>query len=137
MSIWWPYVPGGGWGACGDGLPPSTAFGRRNPEQVFAKPFGFLNDAPEATTHRVISGFARTNVGRVQVVYLDSDGSRHDAQVQLAQVTASTLEKFRPSDPFGYWVAFVPRSAGHRPLEVTAYAENGDRLGAPFTLGRP
>jgi hypothetical protein len=137
MSIWWPYVADAGWGLCGDGLPPSTAFGRRNPEAVFAKPFGFLNDAAEATTHRVISGFARTSVGRVRVVYLDADGRRHEASVQLAQVSAPKLERFRASEPFGFWVAFIPRSAGHRPIEVTAYAEGGERLGEPFTLARP
>jgi hypothetical protein len=138
MSIWWPYAAGESWGACGgDGLPPSTAFGRRNPEEVFAKPFGFLNEAAQATTYRVISGFARTNVDRVRVVYLDRDGGRHEASVQLTQLTARKLEPVEDSEPFGFWVAFVPRSAGHHPIEVTAYAAGGERLGAPFTLHRP
>jgi hypothetical protein len=138
LSIWWPYARAAGWGFCGgDSLPPSTAFGRRNPEAVFAKPFGFLNDAPEATATRVISGFARTNVARVRVVYLDRDGGRHEAPVQLEQVGAAKLERFPGSNPFGFWVAFVPRSAGHRPIEVTAYADDGKRLGEPFTLARP
>ncbi len=138
MSIWWPYVPNGGWGFCGgDALPPSTAFGRRNPEAVFAKPFGFLNDAAEATTYRLISGFARTNVDSVRVVHLDRDGGRHEAPVRLTHVTAEELERFGGGEPFGFWVAFVPRSAGHRPIEVTAYAAGGERLGAPFTLARP
>jgi hypothetical protein len=137
MSIWWPYGLGHGMGACGKELPPSTAYGRRNPEQVFAKPYGFLNEAPEATTSRFVSGFARTNVARVRVAYRDRDGARHDAPVHLVQVTASMLRKIESSEPFGYWIAFVPRSAGHRPIEVTAYAANGDRLGAPFTLQRP
>ena len=70
VGIFWPYVPAAGSGAYGGGgLPPSTAFGRRHPERVFAKPFGFLNDVSEATTHRVISGFARTAVERVEVLY--------------------------------------------------------------------
>lgn len=137
VSVWWPYVANAGWGHCGDGLPPSTAFGRRNPEAVFAKPFGFLNDAADATTHRLISGFARTSVGGVRVVYLDGDGGRHEAPVQLTQVTAQKLERFGESEPFGFWAAFVPRSAGHRAIEVTAYAEGGERLGDPFTLARP
>jgi hypothetical protein len=138
ISISWPYANGEGWGFCGgDKLPPSTAFGRRNPEAVFAKPYGFLNDAAAATTHRVISGFARPNVDTVRVVYLDRDGSRHEAPVQLTQVGAEKLERVPGSSPFGFWVAFVPRSAGHRPLEVTAFADNGERLGEPFTLARP
>jgi hypothetical protein len=138
ISISWPYVAGEGWGACGgDALPPFTAFGRRNPEEVFAKPFGFLNDAPKATKHRVISGFARSNVARVQVVYLDGDGDRHEAPVRLAQMSAPELERLEGTEPFGFWVAFIPRSAGHRPIEVTAHAAGGERLGAPFTLGRP
>jgi hypothetical protein len=137
MSIWWPYVANTRWGHCGDGLPPSTAFGRRNPEAVFAKPFGFLSDAAEATTHRLISGFARVNVGSVRVVYLDGDRGRREAAVHLTRVTAEKLERFGESEPFGFWVAFIPRSAGHRPIEVTAYAQGGGRLGAPFTLDRP
>ena len=138
MNVWWPYVRGESWGACGgDGLPPSTAFGRRNPDEVFAKPFGFLNDAAAATAHRLISGFARTNVDQVRVVYLDRDGGRHEAPVRVAQMTAQKLEPLEDSEPFGFWVAFVPRSAGHRPIEVTAYAAGGERLGAPFTLQRP
>jgi hypothetical protein len=138
IGVWWPYAPSVGWGMYGDGrLPPSTAFGRRHPEQVFAKPYGFLNDASEATTHRVLGGFARTNVERVEVRYRNGDGASHQAPVKLARATASVLKKFKRSEPFGYWLAFVPRSAGHRPIEVTAYAENGDRLGAPFTLQRP
>jgi len=138
IGIFWPYVPFAGWGASGGaGLPPSTAFGRRNPEQVFAKPYGFLNDASEATTHRVLSGFARTNVQRVEVLYQDADGGQHQAPVKLTQVTASMLREFKGSHPFGYWVAFVPRSAGHRPIDVIAYGESGERLAEPFTLQDP
>jgi hypothetical protein len=138
LTIWWPYVRGDSWGACGgDGLPPSTAFGRRNPEEVFAKPFGFLTDSPSATTSRVISGFARTNVGAVRLVYLDRDGGRHEAPVKLTQVGEDELKRFPGSEPFGFWVAFVPRSAGHRPIEVTAFEEDGARLGEPYTLERP
>jgi hypothetical protein len=104
---------------------------------VFSKPFGFLNEAAQATTYRVISGFARTNVDRVRVVYLDRDSGRHEASVRLAQLTARKLEPLEDSEPFGFWVAFVPRSAGHRPIEVTAFASGGERLGEPFTLARP
>jgi len=136
MQIWWPYAFGGG-GSCGPDLPPARAYGRRNPERVFAKPFGFLSDEPRATTSRYISGFARPRVARVQVVYRDSRGRPHDAPVQLAHVTASTLGKIEASEPFGFWIAFIPRSAGHRQITVTAYAGNGDRLGEQFTLARP
>ncbi len=138
VGIFWPYAPFSGYGFSGGrgGLPPSTAFGRRNPERVFAKPFGFLNDASEATTHRVLSGFARTNVARVEVLYRDGGGSMQQAPVKLVQVAASTLTEFKPSKPFGYWVAFVPRSAGHKPIEVIAYAAGGDRL-STFTLQNP
>ena len=138
MQIWWPYAfEAGGGGSCGPQLPPETAYGRRHPEQVFAKPFGFLNDAPRATTSRFISGFARHHVQRVQVAYRDRRGRKHDAPVQLLHVTDSILGKIRASEPFGFWIAFVPRSAGHRPITVTAYGGDGDRLGEPFTLSRP
>ena len=138
IGVWFPYAGASGGGGSGpDGLPPSTAFGRRHPERVFAKPFGFLNDVPEATSHRLISGFARTNVERVDVLYRDSEGDRHQARVKLAKATAAMLKEFTSSKPFGFWIAFVPRSAGHRPIDVIAYDPNGARLGEPFTLDRP
>ncbi len=137
MTMWWPYLSHSGQGACGKEFPPSTAFGRRNPEQVFAKPYGFLNEQPEATIHRFVNGFARPSVDRVQVLYTARDGQRHEAPVKLTQVPASTLAKVGATDAFGYWVAFVPRSAGHRPIEVTAYGEGPDRLEEPFTLRNP
>lgn len=137
MSLWWPYLAHSGQGACGKEFPPSTAYGRRNPDEVFAKPFGFLNEQPEATVHRFIGGFARPSVRRVQVFYTGRDGDRHEAPVRLTLVPASTLAKVEATEPFGYWIAFVPRSAGHRPIDVTAFAENGARLGAPFTLKYP
>jgi hypothetical protein len=137
LQIWWPYGFGGAGGSCGPELPPATAYGRRNPERVFAKPFGFLNEDPRATTSRFVSGFARQRVHRVEVLYRDRRGRAHDAPVRLVQVTDALLGKIEVSEPFGLWIAFVPRSAGHRPITVTAYAGDGDRLGAPFTLARP
>jgi hypothetical protein len=136
MQIWWPYAAEAGGGSCGPQLPPETAYGRRHPEQVFAKPFGFLGDAPRATTSRFISGFARPRVERVQVAYRDRHGSSHDAPVKLVHVTEAMLGKVESQEDFGFWIAFVPRSAGHRPITVTAYG-GGDRLGEPFTLARP
>jgi len=137
FGIWWPYALSGHGSSGPGGLPPLTAFGRRHPEQVFAKPFGFLNDASEATTYRVLTGFARSSVERVDVVYPGRDGSRHEAPVKLVHVKASMLNDFKSSEPFGYWVAFVPRSAGHPPIDVIAYGKNGDRLAEPFTLQNP
>jgi hypothetical protein len=52
--------------------------------------------------------------------------------VKLTHTNASMLKKFESSKPFGYWIAFVPRSAGHRPIEVIAYGPDGDRLGTPL-----
>ena len=46
------------------------------------------------------------------------------------------LREFRGSEPFGFWVAFVPRSAGHRPLDVIAYGADGERL-STFNLKNP
>jgi hypothetical protein len=131
MTLWWPYVLGaGGSGSCGPGIPPERAFGRRNPEDVFAKPFGFVDEAPQATTHRHLSGFARPNVSRVRVVYRDRDDEQHDAPVKLVPVSGSKLEAIEASEPFGYWIAFLPRSAGRRPpIEVIAYGEDGEQLG--------
>ena len=49
-------------GSCGAELPPAGAFGRKHPERVAARGYGFLNDAPAATRHSVMTGFARANV---------------------------------------------------------------------------
>jgi hypothetical protein len=73
----------------------------------------------------------------VQVVWRDRSGDRHDANAQLTQVTAAQLEKFPSAEPFGWWIAFVPRATGHRPIDVTAYGADGGRLGETFTLRRP
>ena len=137
MTLWWPYVSHSGQGACGKEFPPSTAYGRRNPEEIFAKPYGFLNDEPEATTHRIVSGFARPSVDRVQVGYLDRDGGRHESSVKLVQVAGRVLEQVEASGPFGYWVAFVPRSAGRRPIEVTAYGAGGTGWARPSRCEAP
>jgi hypothetical protein len=137
MYIWWPYGDGNGAGSCGPELPPRTAYGRRHPERVYAKPFGFLTEAPRATTSRFVSGFARPGVERVEVTFRDRRGRLHQAPVQLRHVTQSMLGKVDASGPFGYWIAFVPRSAGHAPITVTAFGASGERLGAPFMLSRP
>jgi hypothetical protein len=130
LSLWWPYVPDAmGGGSCG-GLPPETAFGRRDPEQVAARPFGFLVDLPQATAHRVLSGFARPWVGRVRVVYRDREGNAHDAPLKLVQIGGEQLERIGGDRAFGYWVAFVPRAAGRRPMvEVIAYDAAGNEAG--------
>ncbi len=137
VLTWFPYAAADASGGCSpDGLPPSTAYGRTNPEELFARPYAFLTDVPEATTHRILNGFARPKVARVEVIYQDRDGGRHEAPVKLVQVAGPVLEKIHASGPFGFWVTFVPRSAGHRPLDVIAYSAGGDRL-STFTLQNP
>ena len=120
INLFWPYVfEEGASGACGPGLPPPGAFGRRHPERVAARGYGFLNDAAAATRHSVMTGFARANVARVEVTYEDSDGRRHEAPVTLGH----------SDEGFGMWVTFGPRSAGRRPwLEVVAYDGQGREL---------
>ena len=109
--------------------PPTTAYGRRDPERTYAHAYPFLGQAPAATTSRWLEGFARPNVARVQVVYEDRDGARHEAPVKLVQVTLEKLGEIDASEPFGRWIAFVPRSAGRAPVEITAYDADGRRLG--------
>jgi hypothetical protein len=139
VSMWWPYVrEAGASGACGPaGLPPETAFGRDDAEQVAAKPYGYLSETMGATAHWRLSGYARANVARVQVRFRDREGSWHDAPVDLAQVDGAKAERARADAPFGFFVTFVPRSVdrcqGGRPercmaLEVIAYGEDGREL---------
>jgi hypothetical protein len=78
---------------------------------VAARGYGSLNDSHAATAQRVMTGFARSNVARVRVVYKDAAGRRHDAPVTLGHLDRSMV---------------VPRSAGPRPwLQVVAYDANG------------
>lgn len=126
MSVWWPYVKNATLGTACAGFPPETVYGRREPEKVAARPFGFLQAVPDATAHYVLQGFARSFVSRVRVVYVGRDGERHDAPVQLKQVRRRLAERIHAREPAGYWVAFLPRSVGKGPmLEVIAYDENG------------
>ena len=128
--LWWPYVAQDMAGVSCGGFPPETAFGRRDPESVAARPYGFLNDAPHATRHRVLSGFARPWVSRVRVVYEGRDGERHDAPLKLVRVSAEELARVGADGPIGYWVAFVPRGTGAQPtVEVIAYDEDGNEAG--------
>ena len=137
MFTWFPFASVEGSGGCGHhGLPPSTAYGVHHPDRFSARNHAFLTDAPEATTYRVLNGFARPKVARVELIYLDRDGGRHEAPLKLVQVAGPVLDKINASEPFGYWVAFVPRSAGHRPIDVIAYGAGGDRL-STFKLQNP
>jgi hypothetical protein len=126
MTVWWPYVKEElSGGTCGS-FPPETAFGRREPEKVAARPYGFLTPMPHATRYNLLSGFARPFVSRVRVIYRDKDGERHDAPVELTQVRGELAERIKADAPAGFWVAFLPRSTGKRPIvEVIAYDENG------------
>ena len=139
VSIWWPYVrDAGASGTCADALPPDNAFDPRHGERVAAKPFGYLgHTAAAATAHLFLSGYARPGVRRVQLRYRDRGGSWHDAPVDLAQMDGARLERMRADGPFGYFVAFVPRSVdrcqGGRPercmaLEVLAHGRGGEEL---------
>jgi hypothetical protein len=125
-TMWWPYVADvltGG--ECG-GLPPERAFGNKEPEKVAARPWGFLAKVPQVTAHNMLSGYAREPVSRVRVVYTGDDGERHDAPLKLARVRGPMLERLGEDGPFGFWVAFLPRSVGARPtVEVIAYDESG------------
>jgi hypothetical protein len=128
-DLWWPGTPVASGGFCGPGLPPPGAFGRRHPERVFAKPFGFLQDARPATRYLMLSGYARPSVDRVAVVYSGRDGKRHRASVELNRVDAALAKRMAASGPFGFFVAFVPRDGRKHPIEVIAYDASGAVLG--------
>jgi hypothetical protein len=126
-TVWWPrYMQAGAHGACGPQVPPETAYGRRRPEEVMARPYGFLDAAEPATEHFMLSGYARSRVERVRLVW---DGGRREAPVDLVHVTGEKVERMGASGPFGYWVSFVPRTARHAEFEIVAYGENGDEIG--------
>ena len=126
MTIWWPYVAREfAGGTCGD-FPPEGAYGRKEPEEVAARPYGFVTQVPHATRHGVLSGFAREFVSRVRVGYTGKDGERHNAPLKLARVHGRLQDRIEADAPAGFWVAFLPRSAGRHPnLEVIAYDDGG------------
>jgi hypothetical protein len=131
--LWWPRGPSGGF--CGPHMPPAGAFGRRHPERVAAKGFGFLGDERPATKLLTLEGYARSSVRRVRVVYEARGGERRDAPVKLVRVRGALLKRVGAGEPFGFWMAFLPRSVagasgeGGRPaIEVIAYGDGGQEL---------
>jgi hypothetical protein len=142
VQQWWPFVRSlelGASGYCGPGgLPPSTAFGRRNPERVAAKPYGYLQKAFPASGHWITSGYARANVSRVRVMYRNRAGRWRNAPVQLTRIDGPLLRRIGETRPFGFFVAFVPPSVDRctdgKPfrcmaLRVIAYGTDGSELG--------
>jgi hypothetical protein len=132
-DLWWPRGPSGGF--CGPELPPSGAFGHRHPERVAAKGFGFLGDERPATSRLTLSGYARSWVRRVRVVYEARSGERRDAPVKLVRVHGPLRRRVGASEPFGFWMAFLPRSVagakgahGREAIEVIAYGDRGQEL---------
>jgi hypothetical protein len=124
VSLWWPNERVGAGGSCGPGLPPTTAYGRRHPERVFAKPFGFLDEARPATKFLMLSGYARPSVARVRVVI----AGRRDVPVELTRVDRELSTRMAADGPFGYFVAFVPPEAAKHPIHVVAYDASGRQL---------
>jgi len=125
--LWWPrFAQIGVHGACGVELPPDTAFRQRRSDSgpVMAKPYGFLDAEEPATQHFMLSGYARPQVARVRVLF---DG--REAPVELTRVSDELLDRIGASEPFGFWVTFVPRSARHAEFEIVSYGEGGDEIG--------
>jgi hypothetical protein len=128
-TLWWPrFAQVGAHGSCGTGMPPESAFRQRRDASgpVMAKPYGFLDAEEPATEHFMLSGYARPQVARVQVLYGPED---HEAPVELNQVSGGLLERIAASKPFGFWVTFVPRSARHAEFEIVSYGEGGAEIG--------
>ena len=91
-----------------------------------AKPFGFLDAEVPATEHFMLSGYARPRVERVRLVWASG---RHETPVDLSRITPHQAERMGATGPFGFWVAFVPRSARHAVFDVVAYGEGGGEIG--------
>jgi hypothetical protein len=127
-TLWWPrYAQLRAHGSCGgDGLPPEFAFRQRRSDSgpVMAKPHGFLDAEEPATRHFMLSGYARPQVARVRVLW-----EGHEAPVELTRVSGGPLERIGRSEPFGFWVTFVPRSARHAEFEIVSYGEDGGEIG--------
>ena len=125
VQLWWPKVGQPGPGSCGPGLPPSAAFGKRDPEHVFARAYGFVQEARPATKYLIVSGYARPNVSRVGVAFEGRGGRISEVPVELTRVDRALAERMGGDGPFGYFVAFVPPRAEHSPIAVSAYDSSG------------
>jgi hypothetical protein len=126
-TLWWPnYMQVAAHGSCGPDVPPDTAYGRRRPEEVMAKPYGFLDAEVPATEHLMLSGYARARVERVRLVW---DDGRQEGPVELFRVSPEKAGRMGAPGPFGYWVGFVPRSARHAVFEIVAYGAGGEEIG--------
>jgi hypothetical protein len=126
-TLWWPrYQQVGAHGSCGPQVPPVSAYGRRRPGEVMAKPYGFLDAEVPATEHYMLSGYARARVERVRVVWT---GGSAEAPVELFEVTPEEADRMGAAEPFGFWVTFVPRSARHAEFEIVSYGEGGEEIG--------
>jgi hypothetical protein len=127
ITLWWPrYMQVGAHGSCGSDVPPDTAYGRRRPEEVMAKPYGFLDAEVPATEHFMLSGYARARVERVRLVW---DEGRQEGPVELFRISPEKAKRMGAPGPFGYWVGFVPRSARQAVFEVVAYGAGGEEIG--------
>jgi hypothetical protein len=73
----------------------------------------------------MLSGYARPRVERVRVVW--AGGS--EAPVELFEVTPEQADRMGATEPFGFWVTFVPRSARHAEFEIVSYGEGGEEIG--------
>ena len=76
----------------------------------------------------MLSGYARPSVARVAVTYTGRDGKRHRAPLQLEHVDAALAKRMAAKGPFGFFVAFVPRSAAKHAIAVAAYDSSGKLL---------
>ena len=127
-TLWWPrFAQVGAHGSCGGrGLPPETAFRQRRNDSgpVMAKPYGFLDAEEPATKHFMLSGYARPQVARIRVLY---EGG--ESPVELTRMSGALLDRIGASEPFGFWVTFVPRSARHAEFEIVSYGGGGDEIG--------
>jgi hypothetical protein len=142
LMHWFPYSrePGGS-GHCGPGYPTTRAYGKAWPRRVVARTFGFLNDGEPATAHLSLEGFARPQVARVRVIHKDGKGGWRDAPVEFARVRGALRERVGSAEPFGFFVAFLPRSmrryyggpgdraSGPPAIEVLAYDDGGKQIG--------
>lgn len=64
----------------------------------------------------------------VEVLYTDDAGGQHEAQVDHAWVEGALAEELGLEEPFGYFVAFVPRETA-RSAEVIAYDADAEEIG--------
>ena len=128
-QLWWPkrgQAPGPG--VLRPRAAALAAYGKRDPNHVFARAYGFLDRARPATRYLMLHGYAGPSASRVRVAFEERGGRLVEVPVKLTPVDSALGERMGADAPFGFFVAFVLHTRRAQPNHVSSYDASGERL---------